>query len=329
MHPIIVRSLAAAAAVAVIALAWGGVASAATPDAKLLKTYQPVTRFDPSERFRPTSVQSFVADSDLERFDGSSWAVVDADPEPGALPGPGTGVWRLNQDSCVPTATLGGVECYGAAWDAGSGGSAVYGRVVRTASAVVLQYWYFYYDNTYSYFYPPRDAIWQAHEGDWEVVNVVLSADGTPREVAYSQHCLGERRAWVDTPRIDEMHPVVYVAAGSHAGYFSPGRHPFDVRCVPPQALALLGQLGLPPPDDVTGNGDVEGPPQTGGRVSTIRNADEAAKQWLSFPGFWGELQYFHAPVVGTVPFGTSPLGPAFHRAWDDPLGTIGGWTQT
>ncbi len=42
-----------------LALAAPAVAQAATPNAQLLRTYQPVTRFDPAERFRPTSIQSF------------------------------------------------------------------------------------------------------------------------------------------------------------------------------------------------------------------------------------------------------------------------------
>ena len=51
---------------------------AATPPARLLATYEPVTRFDPQERFLPASVQSFVADSPTwnswsRRRCGRSW----------------------------------------------------------------------------------------------------------------------------------------------------------------------------------------------------------------------------------------------------------------
>src|SRR5512132_1658436 len=54
----------AAVALCLAALAPSGQAQAGTPDAQLLRMYQPVTRFDPEERFRPTSVQSFLADAD-------------------------------------------------------------------------------------------------------------------------------------------------------------------------------------------------------------------------------------------------------------------------
>jgi hypothetical protein len=32
---------------------------------------------------------------------------------------------------------------------------------------------------------------------------------------------------------------------------------------------------------------------------------------------------------IGTFTSGTSPVGPAFHSAWDDPLGTPAGWPWT
>jgi hypothetical protein len=313
---------AAAVALCLAALAPSGQAQAGTPDAQLLRMYQPVTRFDPEERFRPTSVQSFLADADLERFIAGTWVVADSDPEPGDLPGPGTGIWRLNQDSCTPTLPLGGLSCYAGAWDEGSGSSVVYGRVARTAGRIVLQYWYFYYDNTYSYRYPPSDFIWQAHEGDWEVVNVVLSDEGEPLLVGYSQHCLGERRDWQQTPRWDDTHPIVYVGVGSHANFFSPGVHPINLSCLPPAAIQFFLSQGLPLPADVAS----AGAPQAGQDVTRIAHVDDDVPNWIAFPGFWGELEYFHAPGIGTLPFGTSPIGPAYHAVWQDPLATLATW---
>jgi hypothetical protein len=130
---------------------------AATPRSQLLARYQPVTQFDPLEHFLPTKVQSFVSDADLEQLVAGNWTVVDTDPEPGELPTSGT--WRLNQDSCSPSAFLGGLDCYASASDTGSGGPAVYGRVAHEDGRIVLQYWYFYYDDVYSYQYPPSNFI--------------------------------------------------------------------------------------------------------------------------------------------------------------------------
>jgi hypothetical protein len=315
---------------ALVALAISGAAAAGTPDtpgAQLLRAYQPVTIFDPQEPLRPSKVQPFIRDSVLERFDGSSWVVADPNPGPGSLPGPGSGIWRLNQKPCSPAAFLGGLDCYVAAWGHGTGGDAVYGRVVRSTDSILLQYWYFYYDNMYSYVYPRSDFIWQAHEGDWETVNVVLTAAGEPLSVGYSQHCLGQRREWEALTRRG-THPVVYVALGSHANYFSAGEHAFNPACVPPEAQGLLAQLGLPLPSDRTGDGDSSGPPSGDGAVTPIHGFGGGESGWVQFPGFWGELEYLHAPVVGTVPFGAAPLGPAFKPIWADPVAAMAAWPQ-
>jgi hypothetical protein len=313
-----------AAAVACTGFLVAAARTEATPTPQLLAQYQPAMQFDPLESFRPTSVQSFIADSDLEQLVAppNTWAVVDTDPEPGELPGPGTGIWRLNQDSCTPAAAIGGLACYASAWEEGSGVPVVYGRVTEDDGKIVLQYWYFYYANTYSYLYPPSDFIWQAHEGDWELVNVVLSEDEEPLSAGYSQHCRGQQRTWQATPKIDDTHPIVHVAIGSHANYFTAGVHPIQVACIPPQAIAILQALRLPLPVDYAFTGPTDERP-----VMPIRKIDDEHPNWVSFPGFWGELQYFHAPApIGSVPFATSPVGPAYHVDWDDPLGAMADW---
>lgn len=304
-----------------------GTAPAATPAPRLLAMYQPVMHFDPHEKFRPASVQSFIADAELERLTApNTWSVVDSAPEPGDLPAPGTGIWRLNQDSCTPASTLGGLDCYAAAWHEGSGGPVVYGHVAHDGDQTVLQYWFFYYDDVYSYAYPPSDFIWQAHEGDWEVVNVVLDENEQPVSTAYSQHCLGQVRDWTNTPKVEDTHPVVYVALGSHANYFTAGIHPINLACVPPAALVILGRIGLPPPSDHMLDGSVIGPPATDGPATPIHMIGDDTP-WVGFDGFWGELQYFHAPApINTVPFGASPVGPAYHAVWTSPLATIATW---
>jgi hypothetical protein len=320
-----------AAAVAAACAAWlasAAPSAAALPAAALLTQYEPLTRFDPLEAFAPTRVESFIVDSDLEQLtSAATWTLVDPHPGPGNLPEAGSGTWRLNQRACTPSAALGGLACYAAAWNQGSGGPVVYGRVVHQGDRIVLQYWYFYYDDVYSYAYPPSDFIWQAHEGDWETVNVVLSEEAQPLYVGYSEHCLGRRRSWQDTPRFDETHPVVHVAIGSHANYFSPGIHPIDTSCVPAAALAILQQNHLPLPVDYAFDGAAAGPPSGHSTVLPIEQIDDQSPPWIHFPGFWGELQYFHAPApIGTVAFGTSPVGPAFHPIWHDPIGVLASW---
>ena len=318
-----------ASAVSVLALLLVSTASAGpatSSDRKLLAPYEPVMQFDPLEQFRPTKVEPFIAGASLERLTASgTWEVVAQNASPGDLPGPGTETWRLNENACTPNAPVGGLDCYAAA--VAGGDTNTYARVVHENETTILQYWFFYDDDVYSYAYPPSDLLWQAHEGDWENVDVVLSDDDEPQFVGYSQHCLGERRDWTDTPRFDDTHPIVHVAVGSHANYFSGGTHAIDVRCIPPQAVAILQARGLPLPVDFSFVGPVAGPPEAGGTTMTITRIDRHEPSWLQFPGFWGELQYFHAPApIGTVASGASPVGPAFHAEWVDPLRTLATW---
>jgi hypothetical protein len=158
-------------------------------------------------------------------------------------------------------------------------------------------------------------------------VNVVLrSSDDAPLYVGYSQHCTGERRTWSKVERRQGTHPVVYVAAGSHANYLSEGPHAIETACLPSGAAGLLQANGLALPVDYADGASASGPAALDADVTALAPIDEAVN-WVRFPGFWGELQYFKAPPpVGLVAIGTSPVGPAQHAVWVDPLATLGGW---
>ncbi|MFQ5921666.1 MAG: hypothetical protein ACE5M4_02385 [Anaerolineales bacterium] len=106
---------------------------------------------------------------------------------------------------------------------------AYYGRVVRQAGWVVLHYLFFYPMNNWrSGFSGVND-----HEADWEQMFVYLyeSESGVlePRWVAYASHeFTGDdlRRRWDDPMIVKEgSHPVVFVGAGSHSGYFEQGEY--------------------------------------------------------------------------------------------------------
>jgi hypothetical protein len=314
-------------------------ASAASPDAELLRIYQPVLVLHPGESFQPTKIQSFVTDSELERFTGTSpaqlpldryWTVVDPHPGPGDLPPSTPGVfYRLNQVGCSAGAPLADETCYTNAWASGSGGDAVYGRVARTADRIVLQYWLFYYDDALLLPPTPFGIFWQSHEGDWEVVNVVLDRNEQPLEAAYSQHCTGERMPWaqVEKSPADSTHPVAYVALGSHANYFSPGAGalgliPIPASCIPAAVRSVLPSLPFLKLDDqVLAGGAVVGPPGTGVEPATIHAID--GQVWSTFGGFWGESEYFSTPIplgplpAGAFPLGVAPASPANQPQWN------------
>jgi hypothetical protein len=314
------------AAGALVALALAGTATAAGSTPKLLTKFQPVLVFHPGEELRPTTVESFIRDARLEAATSpTTWTVVNPSPTAEGLPTSSPPIWRLNQQPCFAGAPLGDLPCY-VAGASDEPGVTVYGRVVKDGKSIVLQYWFFYYDNLYRYPFLPLGAIWQSHEGDWEVVNVVLTNQKRPVEVGLSAHCSGETRPWADTEQRDG-HPTVYVALGSHANYFEPGLHEFERACLPAQVIAFFQGAGLPLPADVAARGPAAGPKRLGVEPAGIATIADGSPHWVAFPGFWGELEYFSAPApVGTVPFGTSPVGPAFHEVWREPLATLGGW---
>jgi hypothetical protein len=314
---------------------------AASPDGELLRMYQPVLVLHPAESFQPTKIQSFVTDAELERFTGTGpsqlpldryWTVVDPHPGPGELPTSTPGVfYRLNQVGCSPGGTLADEACYANAWASESGGDAYYGRAARTADRIVLQYWLFYYDDALLLPPTPFGIFWQSHEGDWEVVNVVLDQNGQPLEAAYSQHCTGERMPWgqVEKSPADSTHPVVYVALGSHANYFSPGAGalgliPIPASCIPAAVRSVLPSLPFLRVDDQvlgrSAGGDVVGPLGTGVEPATIHRIDGTT--WSTFGGFWGESEYFSTPIplgplpAGAFPLGVAPASPANQSEW-------------
>lgn len=306
------------AVLALTATLAAGAAPAAAEDLSpktLLERYQPVTVLSQGELFAPTSVEDFLADTTLQlRSEDGSF-------QPAEMPAAGLPVhgesWRLDHRCAANGGPLSTVQCYD---PASLGPSVVYGRYEVIGGTTVLSYWLFYEHNFWSFPALPFGAVWQAHEGDWEVVHVVLDDKRTPVEAAYSQHCTGQRRAWEDVPTVPgTSHPIVYVGRGSHANFFTPGAHPIARRCVPAPALAFFDAIGTAP-FDIAIPGSVLGPGSTA--IEIVRDNQP---RWLRFPGTWGEAQYVAAPPFGipATAFGTSPVGPAFQDDWLDPLATI------
>src|SRR2546423_85398 len=304
--------LAIGALIAAGAAATADAASAATPQ-RLLHRYQPVTQLDPLEQFVPATVLGFVGDSVLEtRPPGGTWSVADPNPTIATLPrAPGI-AYRLNQATCSPEGGVSAIPCYSAAEQASGVTPAVYGRIAYRPHRLVLQYWYFYYDDVYSYDYPPDDLFWQAHEGDWESVNVVLDrATRRPLFAGYSQHCMGERRPWSQVERVGR-HPVDHVAIGSHANLLDPGDQAVPVACIPPEALQILQASGLPAPVDRSGAGPSYGPGTVSGLIpQVLLPIGRRVTPWAAFSGTWGEDQLFHPPEpIGTVTPRNPPASP-------------------
>lgn len=104
-----------------------------------------------------------------------------------------------------------------------------YYRSLVQAGYLDLQYWFYYPYNDWAGGY----GGFNDHEGDWEGFHVFFKLDGgnrpvePPAYVCYLGHHSRMTKAW-DHPDVERVgtHPVVYVAAGSHASYPQARQYP-------------------------------------------------------------------------------------------------------
>jgi hypothetical protein len=99
-----------------------------------------------------------------------------------------------------------------------------YHRVVEAANLWWHQYWLWYLYNPWEILGVGR------HEGDWEFVQLGCVDEQGKRPVLMtaSQHRTGEKREFWRC-ELDAGRPVIYVALGSHANFFTPGDRGEDV----------------------------------------------------------------------------------------------------
>jgi hypothetical protein len=286
------------------------IAQPASPgDATLLPRHLPVLVLHPAERYPPVAVDAFLGASDqlVRRPDGSF----------GAPAAPGDAPTRLDVRGCTVAMGPAEVACYE---PLAAGPPTVDGAVHRRSGRIVLQYWFFAPVNLWSPVVPAAANAWQAHEGDWEHVAVVLDARGAPLHAGYAQHCGGVRVPWSRVPlQRGTRRPIVHVGLGSHASYPRPGEHLTDPRCWPdPQVvLSIFKALGYRLVDHAGGGRRILAP-----RLLRLTSTTPA---WTAFSGTWGEDQYAR---LGDVTFkdGAGPIGPTHKRAWRDPVGTVASW---
>ncbi len=185
----------------------------------------------------------------------------------------------LNVGQAIDAATMHGIAAYA---------DKTYGQVLEAADGTtILQYWFFYYANPKQFFATGE------HEGDWESIQVVLDDDLVPMVATYSQHNTRETCFWADVERTSDDRPIVYVAEGSHASYFTAGTH--EVWASPYVV------------SDSADGANSDGP--TDLQVVDVTNRPD----WVGWAGRWG------ASVGGTLPFtdADSPQGPLYHGQYD------------
>ena len=304
-----VRRSTLVAAVAAAALAFAGVASAASPETQLAKRYAPVLELstetygcEGAAPLVPVNVNVLLPNDEV------------------VLRGP----WdRSNVVKIAPAAkdlTSGLVDyhldfpgdplnpgCTYVDWQKrldATGTPTAYAHVTTDPAhpdKLALQYWFFYVFNQFN----------NLHEGDWEMIQLDFDAPTAqaalatqPTEVGYSQHEGGESASWNDpkVQKVDGTHPVVYPAAGSHANFYSSDLF-----------LGRSGAQGVGCDDTLGPNEQVR---PTVAVVPQGRSAYLRKYPWLGFTGRWGELQ----PA-----FYNGPTGPNMKQQWTEPIA----WTQS
>ena len=173
----------------------------------------------------------------------------------------------------------------------------VYAHVaVEEGKGVAVQYYFWYYFNDFN----------DKHEGDWEMIQLTFDADSVeaaleqdPDEVAFAQHNGGESADW-DAPKleIEDGHPVVYIASGSHASFYGPG------------IWLGWGQDGSGLGCDVTTGPSIRLTPEV--RLVPDDVADPSHPfAWAAFDGRWGERDSWVY---------NGPTGPNMKRQWSEPI---------
>jgi hypothetical protein len=323
---------------AVMAAAAAGLANARgdvltpTQRSELLQRFTPIMYFHSDEFWSPVAVEDFLRLAHVERqTHPGNWTRT-----PAALPTSTTGCtltpcYRLN----LPCSLKAGAKCYERAAPTLSDWQhpTIYGRVLDVPAGTptpagitgtpryLMRYWVFYsFDDWRS-----RDErLWQAHEGDWENISIALDDGLNPIFAAYSQHCSGTVRAWSNVQR-SGMHPIDYVALGSHANYFTQTSSPTQfLRCVyknvaradrsKARRLVSAAQSGI---TDRTGT--AHGLGVGVGQESSLQLValDAPPPAWGRFPGRWseGELLWIgRTPTrVTRVRSGLGPATPNWH----------------
>ena len=259
----------------------GAIDGAAQSDENIAEQYAPILYFEQGETCYPVDVSYHIDNSYLYQFTGDEPLLIDESPSDLNLSAYVTGDYYLDnmlgttddeniiQDYQNKLSTL---------------GYRVYCHIHQSGGTTVVQYWMFYAFN--------KGELNQ-HEGDWEMVQVVLSG-GTPTDVMYSQHHGGQRATWDQVER-DGDHIKVYVARGSHANYLRSYSGKFGV------ASDIVGANGK-----ILESGDYT--------LELLESQD-----WLSFAGRWGEFDSYDDVFRGKV----GPQGPMYREngvMWNSPI---------
>ncbi len=264
------------------------------PDSKeeqLALKYEPYLHFAAGEKFFPTDANYHIINSELyeKKLDDSN-ELIELFPDVASIS-------RYTAENYFLNNTLGGYEQIAKDYKQNreSFGDKIYVHVTSEAGYIVVQYWFFYAFNP---------GTLNQHQADWEMIEIVLDySTETPQYAVYSQHHAGERAEWKDVEKVDETHPRVYVALGSHASYFRP----------------YQGKLGTE--SDIVGNAYTLKPED----LEIVYLGENgmgnhpSSQDWLEFGGRWGNWDRRIDAYIGSA----GPSGPGHEEnaeKWLNPV---------
>lgn len=249
------------------------IASAA--DQEVAEQYAPILYFVEGEHCFPVDVSYSLENSYL--YENGNPSPLSTEPTEALLSTLTTDTYFLDNQRGTVAAGDNGIENDYQSKMAAMGYT-VYANVDTVNN--VIQYWFFYAFN---------GGDLNRHEGDWEMIQVVLSS-GQPAEVMFSQHYAGQKAVWSQVEKEGE-HVKVYVARGSHANYIKP----------------YSGKVGLAS-DTVADNGRILRPTDYTIEVLNIQ-------AWLSFRGRWGWTGVDQSATAEAAILGEAgPNGPKFRE---------------
>jgi hypothetical protein len=188
-----------------------------------------------------------------------------------------------------------------------------YARVVRGTGwfkdYISIQYWLAYFFDDWA----------NVHEMDWEMASVIIKKTREtekPAGCVYSSHFGAFRLPWKDVQKVDDakkridsgLHPVVYVANGSHANYFSDYPAYFNVSeiILSPLLRVLVRALGIARPftDYIPSFEAGEKHFPDAAVIPEDKNDWTGDWRWLNFEGAWGspvELTFWER-IIKRIP---------------------------
>jgi hypothetical protein len=243
----------------------------------LAAKYAPTLQFSSSERTYPCNIEFFVSRCNLNLSSGTSQTLILANgtftaPVLASYVGPSyfldNTVGTIHDDRIINDYQNSADE-----WT-----NTIYWHIGYSGNKIYIQYWMFYVFN---------EGTFNNHEGDWEMVQVVLGTTEQAESVGFSQHNNGVSAAWSDADKSGDS-VISYVAKGSHANYLR----------------SFQGKLGFA--QDVVDSG---GQRLTANDYQLVRLNDSLG--WTSFSGRWGDWGNPSDSFVGQ----RGPAGPEFRVA--------------